>query len=98
MKGFHNRVLTVDLSDQTFSVEDLSNIPLDKTLGGKGLGSHLLMEKNIPGCDPLSPAPFTVAAGTAYLPKAPRPTFTLNPTPVEPHRKPSAAPGMTPLS
>jgi aldehyde:ferredoxin oxidoreductase len=55
MKGFHNRVLTVDLSDHTFSVEDLSNVPLDKTLGGKGLGSHLLMEKNSPGCDPLSP-------------------------------------------
>ncbi len=55
MKGFHNRVLTIDLGSQSFSVEDLSGIPLDKTLGGKGLGSHLLMESNQPGCDPLSP-------------------------------------------
>ena len=55
MKGFHNKVLTIDLDSQTFSVEDLSKVPLDKTLGGKGLGSHLLLEGNNPGCDPLSP-------------------------------------------
>jgi aldehyde:ferredoxin oxidoreductase len=53
--GFHNQILTVDLSNRSFSVSDLSNIPLEKTLGGKGLASHLLLEQNPPGCDPLSP-------------------------------------------
>ena len=55
IKGFHNQILTIDLDNQSFSVTDLSHIPLDKTLGGKGLGTHLLLENNPQGCDPLSP-------------------------------------------
>jgi len=55
MQGFHNQVLTIDLGSQTFTIGDLGDVPLDKTLGGKGLGSHLLLNGNPPGCDPLSP-------------------------------------------
>lgn len=55
MNGFHNRVLVIDLDARSFSEKDLGGVPLDKTLGGKGLGSHLLLEANKPGCDPLSP-------------------------------------------
>ena len=55
IKGFHNQILTIDLDNQSFSISDLSSIPLEKTLGGKGLGSHLLLENNPPGCDPLAP-------------------------------------------
>ncbi len=55
VKGFHNQILTIDLDSRSFSVSDLSAIPLEKTLGGKGLASHLLLELNPKGCDPLSP-------------------------------------------
>lgn len=55
IKGFHNKILTIDLDNQSFSFSDLSGIPLEKVLGGKGLGTHLLLENNPQGCDPLSP-------------------------------------------
>ena len=55
LKGFHNRILTIDLDNHSFTISDLSKIPIDKTLGGKGLGTHLLLENNPEGCDPLSP-------------------------------------------
>jgi aldehyde:ferredoxin oxidoreductase len=54
-KGFHNKILTIDLTNQSFSTSDLSDIPLEKTLGGKGLATHLLLKLNPVGCDPLSP-------------------------------------------
>ncbi|MCG8620220.1 MAG: aldehyde:ferredoxin oxidoreductase, partial [Desulfobacterales bacterium] len=56
VKGFHNRILTIDLGRQVFTVSDLSDIPVNLLLGGKGLGTHLLLEKNPAGCDPLAPA------------------------------------------
>jgi aldehyde:ferredoxin oxidoreductase len=54
MKGFHNRILKIDLSNQTHYLDDLSTVPLHKTLGGKGLGTHILLKDNPPKCDPLS--------------------------------------------
>ena len=55
MFGFYNRILTIDLTDEIFEIEPVPDDILKKTLGGKGLATHLLLEKNPPGVDPLSP-------------------------------------------
>jgi len=55
MKGFYNQILEIDLSDQEFYSEPLSDELLLRYLGGKGLATHLLLEHNPPGVDPLSP-------------------------------------------
>lgn len=54
IKGYHHKILTIDLETQSFFTSDLEDIPLQKLLGGKGLATHLLLEKNCQGCDPLS--------------------------------------------
>ena len=48
MKGFFNKLLRVDLSQQRFSYEEIEDDLLQKTLGGKGLGTHLLLKGNPP--------------------------------------------------
>ena len=55
MKGFFNRLLRIDLTDQTYTYETFSDDILKKTLGGKGLGAHLLLNENPVGVDPLAP-------------------------------------------
>ncbi|MBT4286335.1 MAG: aldehyde ferredoxin oxidoreductase family protein [Deltaproteobacteria bacterium] len=55
MKGFFNRILRINLSVQTYKYDDLSDTVLKQTLGGKGLGAHLLMTENPVGVDSLSP-------------------------------------------
>lgn len=54
MKGFFNKLLRIDLSQHRFSYEDISDKVLAKTLGGKGLGTHLLMTENLPGVNSFS--------------------------------------------
>jgi aldehyde:ferredoxin oxidoreductase len=56
MHGFYGRILVVDLTKQEFAVEDMEGDILKAFLGGKGLGSYLLAERNPPGVDPLSAA------------------------------------------
>lgn len=64
MKGFFNRLLRVDLHHKSFRYEEISDTVLKKTLGGKGLGTHLLLEENLEGVDPLSPENiFIIATG-----------------------------------
>ena len=64
MKGFHNRLLRIDLTSKAFSYEELSDDVLRQSLGGKGLGARLLMQENPPGVDPLSPdSVFIIATG-----------------------------------
>ncbi len=64
MKGFFNRLLRIDLGEKTYRTEPIPDEVLEKTLGGKGLGTHLLLENNPPGVDPLSPENrFIVALG-----------------------------------
>jgi aldehyde:ferredoxin oxidoreductase len=53
MFGFHKRLLEIDLSKMAFSISVLTDDLLKHTLGGKGLGTHLLIEHNPPGVDPL---------------------------------------------
>jgi aldehyde:ferredoxin oxidoreductase len=55
MKGFHNRVLTVDLTHGKWEGTPIPGDTLRSTLGGKGLATHLLLRYNPPGVDPLGP-------------------------------------------
>jgi len=54
MYGFFNRLLRVDLSNQSYRVEEISDEVLKTYLGGKGLGSYLLLNEVKEGVDPLS--------------------------------------------
>lgn len=55
MKGFFNKLLRINLKDKRYSAEEISDSVLENTLGGKGLGTYLLLENNQKGVDPLSP-------------------------------------------
>ncbi|MFH1974506.1 MAG: aldehyde ferredoxin oxidoreductase family protein [Pseudomonadota bacterium] len=55
MKGFFNRILKINLDDQSFSIQELSDQELELGLGGKGLATRLLLNENPPGVDPFSP-------------------------------------------
>jgi len=54
MYGFFNRLLRVDLSNQSYKMEEISDEVLKTYLGGKGLGSYLLLNEVKEGVDPLS--------------------------------------------
>ena len=56
MDGFYGRILKVDLSEETYSIEPIRDEILEKYLGGKGLASYLLYEHNPVGVGPLDPA------------------------------------------
>jgi aldehyde:ferredoxin oxidoreductase len=55
MKGFFNRQLRIDLSDKKTTIEPIPESILQSYLGGKGLGSFLLLKENPPHVDPFSP-------------------------------------------
>jgi aldehyde:ferredoxin oxidoreductase len=55
MKGFFNKLLRIRLDEKRFAYEEIPDSVLERTLGGKGLGVHLLLAENPPGVDPLSP-------------------------------------------
>ena len=55
MQGFFNRLLRVDLSNKKTTVEPIPESVLHDYLGGKGLGSYLLLKENPPRVDPFSP-------------------------------------------
>lgn len=55
MHGFFQRVLNIDVGRQSYELEDLPEELLTTTLGGKGLATQLLLKRNPPGVDPLSP-------------------------------------------
>jgi aldehyde:ferredoxin oxidoreductase len=54
MRGFFGKVLDVDLSTKAHGVKSLDETVCRSYLGGKGLGTHLLLEENPAGVDPLS--------------------------------------------
>ena len=54
MHGFYNQLLRINLSQQTFSEKQLSDELLKESLGGKGLGTYLMLKEIPPGVDPLS--------------------------------------------
>jgi aldehyde:ferredoxin oxidoreductase len=55
MKGFFNQLLRIDLSKKKSTVEPIPESILRSYLGGKGLGSYLLLKENPPRIDPFSP-------------------------------------------
>ena len=55
MKGFFNQLLRIDLSKKKSSVEPIPESILRSYLGGKGLGSYLLLKENPPHIDHFSP-------------------------------------------
>ncbi len=55
MHGFYNRVLSINLTEQSFEIETLPRGIYQIYLGGKGLASWLLYSRNPAGVDPLSP-------------------------------------------
>ncbi len=64
MHGFYNRILTINLNNRSFTIEQISDDILSECLGGKGLATHLLLERNPPGVDPLAPENnFIIATG-----------------------------------
>jgi aldehyde:ferredoxin oxidoreductase len=54
MFGFHNRLLEIDITKKAFAIKAISDELLRRTLGGKGLATHLLLQNNPPQVDPLS--------------------------------------------
>jgi len=56
MHGFYNTLLRIDVHRKKFEVDPISDALLKRTLGGKGLATHLLLQHNPPRVDPLSPA------------------------------------------
>jgi aldehyde:ferredoxin oxidoreductase len=54
MHGFYNRILTIDLTQETVNIQSLEDDLLKKTLGGKGLATWLLQKYNPVAVDPLS--------------------------------------------
>ncbi|MDX1709404.1 MAG: aldehyde ferredoxin oxidoreductase N-terminal domain-containing protein, partial [Desulfobacterales bacterium] len=55
MNGFHGRILIIDLNHKEVKIEPLADELLAGCLGGKGLATHLLLERNPIGVDPLAP-------------------------------------------
>jgi aldehyde:ferredoxin oxidoreductase len=55
MHGFFNKALRIDLSTRTFKEETIPDSVYETQLGGKGLGTYLLIKENPPRADPLSP-------------------------------------------
>ena len=55
MKGFFNQLLRINLSKKKSTVESIPDSVLRSCLGGKGLGSYLLLKENLPHIDPFSP-------------------------------------------
>jgi len=55
MKGFFNKILKINLNNKTFKEEMIPDSVYETYLGGKGLGTYLLMKENPPGIDPFSP-------------------------------------------
>ena len=55
MKGFFNQVLSVDLTRGRFEKEGIDDGVYREYLGGKGLGTKLLVDRNPAGVDPRSP-------------------------------------------
>jgi aldehyde:ferredoxin oxidoreductase len=55
MFGLSHRLLVIDATHKSFDIEQISDGVLGRTLGGKGLATHLLLQHNPPKVDPLSP-------------------------------------------
>ena len=55
MHGFHGRLLRIDLGKRTFEFEGIEPLLRKTVLGGKALGTRLLLDESPPGVHPLDP-------------------------------------------
>ena len=62
MKGYFGKILVINLTNRTYRDETIDETVYRDYLGGKGLATHLLLEKNKPGVDPFSPENYLVFA------------------------------------
>jgi aldehyde:ferredoxin oxidoreductase len=70
--GHHGRVLHVNLTDQTSSVEEIEESVYRKFLGGYGLGAYLMWKHFPEGTEPLAPeARFAICSGLLTGTKTP---------------------------
>lgn len=65
MHGFFNMALRVNVTQKSFELQIIDDSVLQKKLGGKGLATHLLLEHNPPGVEPLSPENHLIFANGA---------------------------------
>jgi len=67
MEGFFNQIYLIDLTEQRFEVQSIPDDVYTRSLGGKGLGTYLLLrETDIPPRDPFDPKnPVILAIGPA---------------------------------
>ncbi len=54
MHGFYGQILSINLNDQSYGIEPVADEVLAAGLGGKGLATRLLWQKNPAGVDPFS--------------------------------------------
>ncbi len=62
MNGYAGRILSVDLSQQKFSIETFDESFAQKYLGGNGFAAKILYDRMKPGIDPFSPENIVVFA------------------------------------
>lgn len=55
MHGYYKRILTINLTSRTCVIEPVAESILAECGGGKGFATRLLLDRNAPGVDPLSP-------------------------------------------
>ena len=54
MRGFYNRVLSVNMTQRSFDTKTFPDDVMAKFLGGKGLATYILLRNNPAGVDPLN--------------------------------------------
>ncbi len=55
MKGFFNRLIRINVRSRKHLIEEIPDNVFETYLGGKGLGTYLLIKNNPPRIDPMSP-------------------------------------------
>lgn len=55
MHGFYGRILLVNLTARRYRIEPVADEIQAACLGGKGLATRLLLDRNPPGVDPFAP-------------------------------------------
>ncbi|MBO4289940.1 MAG: aldehyde ferredoxin oxidoreductase family protein [Lachnospiraceae bacterium] len=55
MNGYWKKLCRVNLTDKTWTTEDIDEATLDLLMGGTALGAKILLEETEPNVDPLSP-------------------------------------------
>lgn len=54
MQGFYKRILTVNMTNRSFNIEPVDDAVLETCLGGRGLATRLLLDRNPAGVDPFA--------------------------------------------